>query len=291
MKQITLSTFILLLSLNTQAQGILPIETNGGYLNFNLLEVPDSSLDRQEVSLYGCNTSISTRQLVWDNKKNLVRGVKDQVFPQIPYGYREEAGKSYYISKYYIASPPVMPKQKGYLPVDIGLVTPDNFTLFGEKPVQLVYLDYTILKPVYLNYVNANYGYDDGVHPTCDSLGLNLLPINIQCDDFDWKNKVETPIIFNAKGASGVARMLNEENQNRLFLPSKNAHTDYLNCTITILDDILLNHEVFFVKNDSLLKTISLTDYYTDSTMVGTDIQLSCRVRTELPAGCKKAGE
>ena len=122
---------------------------------------------------------------------------------------------------------------------------------------------------------------------SCGDLGVDLIPLNIRCKDFLWRNKPSTGSIREAKGASGIGRLKNEKGQNQVFLPSYGPNgEDCLDCTITILDDILLNHEVFFATEDGFSKTISLTDFYKKN---GHEmpIPLACRPRFELPAGCK----
>ena len=96
--------------------------------------------------------------------------------------------------------------------------------------------------------------------------------------------------MIGAKGASGIGRLRNEAGQNQVFLPSYDAEgEECLDCTITILDDILLNHEVFFVTDDGWYKTISLTDFYKKYGQ-GKSIGLACKPRFELPEGCKPWG-
>ncbi len=41
-------------------------DSNTGYVNFNLGKYPGASPERQEVSLYGCNTEVSTRLPVFN---------------------------------------------------------------------------------------------------------------------------------------------------------------------------------------------------------------------------------
>ncbi len=268
------------------------IESRGGYVNFNLDESPVSNPKRQEVSLYGCDTIVTTRYTRWNGEENLEWNVKNQVLTGIPYGEQEKDGRSYYISKYYMASPPVMEPLEGSGNSEqkaiIGLVIPDQFTFFGEKPVQIVNLNYNILEPVYLNYVDVDYEYvDRAKNPTCGDLGVDLIPLNIQCKDFRWLNQVSTNSIQDAQGASGIARLYNKKGQRQVFLPSYEPGEECLDCEITILDDILIDHEVFFVDGERLVKSISLTDFY-ENYGNKRSIGLSCRLREELPAGCKK---
>jgi hypothetical protein len=271
------------------------VRSGPAYINLSLEKAPAANAGRHELSLYGCNTEVTTRNRSWNGKKNLEWGVDDQVMTGVPHGWQEtRGGRKYYVSKYYMASPPVFDTlNKGYRDqiqrAIIGLVIPDQFTLFGERPVQKVNLDYTILEPVFLNYVGVDYDYvDEQGNPSASDLGLNLVPLNIQCKDFRWLNNGDTYAIMNARGASGIARIKNEKGQRQVFLPSyKPNGEDCLDCEITILDDILMDHEVFFVHDDRLVKTISLTDFYKT---YGSEkkIQLFCRLREELPAGCRE---
>lgn len=272
------------------------VESDFGYVNFNLGEEPWPNAGRQELSLYGCNTEVTTKNVSWNDAVNLEWGTRNQVLGDIPYGYQRKDGREYFVSKYYMASPPVMELMKGSegsknQKAIIGLVIPDQFTFFGEKPVQIVNLDYNILEPVYLNYVDVDYFYRvDESTMTCGDLGVDLIPLNIQCKDFAWRNKPSTEKIFDARGASGIGRLRNEEGQRQVFLPSYDTEgEDCLDCTITILDDILLKHEVFFATEDGFSKTISLRDFYKK---YGNEksIGLVCRPRFELPEGCKPGG-
>ena len=269
-----------------------------GYVNFNLGKSPVSPSSPQEMSLYGCNTHIQIKTTdsvlvevggdsTWYNKSSLVWGKDNQVLSGIPYGSQGSGSGSYYVSKYYMASPPVMQtkvskKNKKDTIANIGLVIPDRFTFFGETPVQIVHLNYTILEPVYLNYVGINYDYVHKKQKTCSELGVDLVPLNIQCSDFKWQDKNG---ITGAEGASGIARIWNVDQQRQVFLPSyASDSTDFLDCELTIMDDIIKDYEVFFaVSKDSISKSISLTKVHSEAE----EIKLYCRKRTNgLPPGC-----
>lgn len=284
LKRIPLYGCLLLFLASCRAQEPTQIISTGAYVNFNLGASPVPDPGTQEVTLFGCNTIVRKEKLVWDEK--------NQILEDVPYGFQEaEDGRIYYVSKYYMASPPVIQQtetkaQKKDSTVHIGLVLPDRFTFFGEKPVQITHLDYTILEPVYLNFVNVDYHYDDGINPTCGELGVNLVPLNIQCDDFRWLNKNATAGIRDAQGASGIARIYNKPQQHQVFLPSYRKEGDFLDCGLTILDDILLDHEVFFATEQGLVKSIDFTEFYEDSPVLNKDIKLACRVREIPPAGC-----
>ncbi len=278
-------TKVLLLSLISSA-----CAEQSGYVSFNLGESPiknpkqKKSEGKQEVSLYGCNTILNPTTR--DKNLNIQMfnwNEKNQVLTDVPYGPQtSEDGKKYYVSKYYMASPPV-PIPKGDEKTNIGLVIPDYFTFNGDKPVQIVHLDYTILEPVELKYVEANFNYKsiEGIQ-SCAEHEVNFVPINIQCKNFPWINKKSTSILKNAKGASGIGRLRNESKQNRIFIPIQDRDVP-LQCEVTILDDILLDYEVSFVEGGQEVKTISLTKYYEEKR----DMELMCRPRWELPSGCQ----
>ena len=129
-----------------------------GYINFNVLSNSQGSKTLQTLSLYGCNTSITKGDSAyWRGSKGLVWDSLNQVLAGIPYGCQTNTINNtlYYVSKYYIASPPVFDMATANNPAtlyDIGLVTPDEFVLNGVKPAQLVYLNYDVLKQMYIKY-------------------------------------------------------------------------------------------------------------------------------------------
>ncbi|MFT6947719.1 MAG: hypothetical protein ACJARP_002147 [Vicingaceae bacterium] len=288
-KLLVLNAICLLLFASSTAQEAELIEPTGAYVNFDLKKAPNPNYGRQELSLYGCNTEVTTRSRYWNRDINLQWGVDNQIFNEVPFGEQLKDGRSYYVSKYYMASPPVMKMPYNGKKVNIGLVLPDHFTLFGDNPAQMVRLDYSVLEPVYLNYIKVNYDTITNTGKSCTQLGVNLVPLNIECKDFAWREDGPTP---NARGASGVARIKNEASQNQVFLPSYQDNDKYLNCSLTILDDIMLKHDVSFLKEDgSLVKSINLTEYYSINAMKGTEIQLVCKARTVPPSGCKNNNE
>ncbi|GAB4198186.1 MAG: hypothetical protein Tsb002_32930 [Wenzhouxiangellaceae bacterium] len=257
---------IMLLSIITTAASA---ET--GLVNFNLGKSPVADSPVQPVTLYGCNQTVES-ELFW--------GTDNQIVGDIPYGnHVSESGKAYHISKYYIVSPPAFrkaPEQgKAQKPPYIGLVTPDNFSFQGKQPAQIVYFDYRILKPTYLTYVTVDYNHKNDRGESCADLGVNLIPVNTQCHDFPWRN--------GAKGASGIGETT--QSSNRIFLPLLKPESDPLQCDVTILNDILLDHEVFFVDhNKQQTTTVSLTEHHNNKQA----IKLACyrRPANEAPAGC-----
>lgn len=244
---------------------------NTGVVSFNLGQSPVSDSPVQPVTLYGCNKTVNT-DLFWD--------AENQVVGNLPYGWHQsESGKRYYVSQYYMASPPVFRKElksdSTKKPPYIGLVTPDTFVFKGEKPAQIVYFDYRILEPTYLTYVPVDYRYKNENGDSCTSLGVDLIPINTQCENFPWRN--------GSLGAAGIGDIT--EKSHRIFLPLKGEEEKALQCKATVLDDILLDHEVYFSgEGGEKKKTISLTDYHNRNNT----IKLMCFRRPEnvKPSGC-----
>jgi len=256
---------------------------DSGLINFNLGKSPVSDSPVQPVSLFGCNETINTN-VFWDTN--------NQIVGDIPYGKRrsKKSDKEYFVSKYYIASPPASrhqqksnskksnSKNSKQKPPYIGLVTPDRFTFHGKKPAQIVYFDYRILKPTELKFVSIDYHHKNNAKNTCASLGVDSIPVNTQCSDFPWRN--------GALGASGIGDITKQSN--RVFLPliGEGKEKKPLNCTVSILDDIMLDHDVYFLDKDKRqVRTQSLTEHYINNQ----DMTLVCyrRDKKDIPIGCR----
>jgi len=224
-----------------------------------------------------------------NSPKGLLWKTNNQVYKNIPYGHQidEKTKKPYHVSKYYIASPPVFTedkKDKANTLYDIGIVTPDEFTFKGDKPVQQLYLDYDILKSMKIKYLSVTFD------KSFDELGISLVPINIECKDFPWLDKKSYK---DAKGASGIG-YLDKNGANtpkELILPyykkDGEKNNTYLNCEVTILNDILFHHEIFFMVNGKKQQTINLKDFYEQNkNNSNAKIVLHCEYKEELPCGC-----
>lgn len=253
-------------SVSTYAQGT-------GLVNFNLDKSPVANSPVQPVMIFGCNQTINTN-LFWDTN--------NQIVGDIPYGHQQsDSKKNYFISKYYIASPPVYrhssnSKPSKQKPPYIGLVTPDNFTFTGEKPAQIVYFDYRVLKPTNLTFVEMDYHHKNENNQTCAKLGVDSIPVNTQCSDFPWRN--------GALGASGIGDITRESS--KVFLPLVGEKNKPLNCTVTILDDIMLDHDVYFLdKDNKTVRTQSLTEYHQKNE----GMKMVCyeRAKTDIPINCR----
>ena len=296
-KLTALTISLLLLCSGTMAQNTYQPDTTG-YINFNLRGSTLPHAKHHMLTLCGCNTKITVDGTFWQGpKKGLLWNDTNQVLSGVPAGrqFDTTAKDSFYVSKYYIASPPVFRKNAKLTHetdtiYDIGLVTPDVFTFNGEKPAQMVYMDYSILKPMYIKYIKVI------MDSTFDSLGVDYVPFKVECPNFPWFNANG---IKDAKGASGIGVLNKSSNDtSQLFLPyyyvkdtgSKHGNDStkkYLDCQVTILNDILFHREIFFMVNGVKSSHINLRHY--NAAKQKPQISLHCIYRKELPAGCKQS--
>jgi len=271
-----------------------------GYVNFNLGETTLKTKKNHPITLYGCNTSITTNSKYWKGPKSFKWNKANQIISGIPFGYQKDSknGEPYHISKYYIASPPLIKLANANDSInnpntlyDIGIITPDEFVFNGEKPVQMVYLDYNILKTMHIKYLKVEMGH------SFERLDIDLIPFKVECNNFPWIDKKGIDIT-DAKGASGIGEIKRDStNISRLFLPyyyendtnssqKPENSKKYVNCKVTILNDILFHHEIFFMVDGKKRKSINLKDYYYNHG--DRTITLHAEYRKELPSGCRK---
>lgn len=259
-----LSAFFILIAVTTLVQAQV---TRSGFVNFNVGSSPTDNESLQPVTLFGCNNTIFETKVKWGNRNQVVGG--------IPYGPGvSKSGKEYFVSKYYVASPPAYRSMKDKQDPYIGLVVPDRFVFQGERPAQIVNLDYKILKPTFLQDIPVDFNYSKDDIPSCNSQKVTSIPINTVCRDFPWN--------IGAEGASGIGQLTSDGGT--AFLPFLHKNKDPLKCDVTLLDDVLLNHEAYFFSNRKLTKTVNLTELYEKSQVM----KLICipRAPEDIPAGC-----
>ena len=279
MKSITKLSFLTLafLILHSCKEKAGPFEpdfpTEPGYVVFNLGDNTFKNYTNQTVMLFGCNTALTNTSPDWNALPDFQWNTPDQVLSGIPYGPQttilNNDTVNYHVNKYYIASPPVFPKDtiKWGKKFDIGLVIPDQFTFDGQAPVQEVYLDYTPLIPQ-LTY-EISFIIDSSV---VNSL-ITHIPFKVESINFPWN---ETPRVKKGKGASGIGCFQLKEgndvfNSDKFFLPytKNNGKDDILNMEVTLLNDIMLFYEFKFVVPDPEdstkvheVSTINLKTYF-----------------------------
>lgn len=273
---------------NTFGQTTNP-DTTKAFVYFNMKRstLPDKN---QSSTLIGCNTVVAVDSANPKGFNGLEWDKSYQVYPgNIPYGaqYDSTTQKPYFVSKYYVASPPVFENkiEKNTL-YDIGIVTPDEFSLVGDKPVQAVNMDYTVLRLMYIAYLPVQFD------ATFADRKDTMVPFRVECTNFPWLGAKKLP---NAKGASGIGLLnYNPLKKEKLFLPyyyqkqpqSADSVKTYLECQVTILNDVLLNYEVFFKIDGKLYTSINLKDYKDGSKTIY--ITRKKRKRSDVPCGCKE---
>lgn len=262
-----------------------------GYVNFSLGKNTLANKKTHSITLFGCNTSVIAKGKNWNGPNSFQWETSNQVLSGIPYGDQIDSitGKPYYISKYYIASPPVIKFDKtgnmnSNTLYDIGLVTPDEFSYDGKAPVQMVYLDYSILKPMHVDYIAIKFD------KSFDSLNVGYVPFRVECDDLPW---IDTKHIKNAKGGSGIGSLKKGDlHAEQLFLPyyfldKSNNDKKYLDTKVTLLNDVLLNYKIKFIMGKDSLETINLKDFYFNPNKTDS-LRVIAVKRTDIPSGCVK---
>jgi len=244
-----------------------------GYVVFNLGDNTFKNYTNQTVMLFGCNTALTNTSPNWNAVPSFQWNTSDQVLSGVPFGDQMTVVNNdtlhYHVSKYYIASPPVLPKKNSIWgnKFNVGLVIPYQFTFDGDAPVQEVYLDYTPLVP------QLTYEIPFILDSSAVNSSITHIPAKVESTDFPWN---DTARIKNGKGASGIAffqagKGKDVFNSNRFFLPytTTNGKDAILNTEITILNDIMLLYEFkFLVPNpkDSMkvdeVTTINLKTYF-----------------------------
>lgn len=272
------------------------------YVNFSLGTSTLQTTQGHTIALYGCNTSVAANTKHWKGPESFTWNTPNQVVSDIPFGHQvdQKRKESYHISKYYIASPPIIqlanPNDKIDNPntlYDIGLVTPDEFSYDGRKPVQMVYLDYSILQPMHIEYIPVEFDASFDDIKKQHNINTDLIPFRVECYNFPW---IDTPKIKDAEGASGIGAIKKGSKENRFFLPyyypensagtiASKKEKKYIDAQVTILNDILFHYEVFFDVDGYKTKSINMKEFRKKH--AGSNIKLHAEYREDLPCGCK----
>lgn len=265
----------LTLPLETSAQSI-PYGSVGsiGILMENT-SVPATK--KQGLTLLGCNTRIDTAVApLWGRDTW-------QTISNIPFGPQSDAELPYFVSKYYLASPPIIAQTNkcGTL-YDIGLVLPDQFNLSITNPKQKIIFNYDTLQPMKVHYLPVTYDQSQ-----CQ---YKYVPINIECDDFP-------SISGKPVGGTGIGT-LTVKDSSRLFLPYacdtlSGVSSKPLNCVVTILNDIIPDYKLSFdvdekycaASETSPCQSINLRKLFADGE---TNVKIICNTRTseDIAEGC-----
>lgn len=253
-----------------------------GYVNFSLGKSTLPNKNAHQITLFGCNTVLDTASTEWHGQKTFQWNESNQLLAGVPFGYQRSSGKEYFISKYYIASPPVLKfdstgKMNSNTLYDIGLVTPDEFKFDGGAPVQMVYLDYNILKPVHITYFDIDFGDID-----------MFIPFRVECFDFPWR---ERNGIKNGEGASGIGSLKKGTHAVKLFLPysvNENGEKKFMDTRVSLLNDIILNYKFKFVIDEEFVDSINLKELKEMNFKGPIKIVAIERDSYDIPSGCKR---
>ncbi len=235
--------------------------------------------DSQPLTIYACNNTTIKSSMRW--KKRVVR--------KIPYGWQTKNGKRFYLSKYYIASPPVPNSFAVGKPLTLGVLSIDSFSILNAGENVNVFMDYKKLKPIELKDIAVNYSANADGEDSCLDKNVNEVPINIRCPSFEYTNNQGIGL---GKGIALLSRITDGKkltHLGKLFIPT-NIQTKHPleKCTVEILNDIILDQEVFFETNSGPKEKIDLTEAYHAYNNNDQEVYLSCRTREEgeIPTGC-----
>ena len=254
-------------------------------VNFTGLAPEKFMYDKQPVELYACNNTSISYKVDWGSDNPI----------KIPFGPQAKDDREFFISKYYIASPPLPNKFVAKAPLILGVLSEDHFTL--KKPNQQVniFMDYQLLKPIQLAFVPVNYISNKNEIPYCLEQNINKIPINIRCPAFKYTTygkETTGKSIGLGKGIGQLAR-INKAGQltaeGQLFIPIDIKTKKALeHCTVEIVNDIILEHQIYFGTAESHKQKIDLTQAYQAYKKSGKPVTLYCKARpeNEPAAGC-----
>jgi len=235
--------------------------------------------DKQPLTLYACNNITIEHSMKWGKKNK----------ETIPYGHISKGGKDFFISKYYVASPPLPNSFSPEVPLTLGVLSEDHFILTGEGEKANIFMDYKLLKPIKLGFLPVNYSNGESEITSCIDKKVNTIPINIRCPSFKY---TEGDKIGLGKGIAQMARTKKEGRltaKGQLFLPlDLETNKALKNCTVEIINDIILEHQVYFGTADNHYEKIDLTKAYEDYKNYSKEVNLYCKVRpkNEPATGC-----
>lgn len=250
---------------------------------------PNQYVDnKQPLSMYACNNTSIKHHIEW-GKNNPTN---------IPFGRQVKDGQRFFISKYYIASPPLPNKFVAKEPLILGVLSEDHFTLHENKQRVEVYMDYELLEPIQLAFIPVDYNRQAQDAPSCIAQNIDKIPINIRCPEFKYTRQGEQATGQShglGKGIGQLARVMNKTTgqlttEGKLFIPLDLTTKEALNnCTVEIVNDIILEHQVFFGTPDDHWQKIDLTQAYEVHQLTKEPVSLYCRARpaNEPAAGCQ----
>jgi len=235
--------------------------------------------DKQPLTLYACNDTKIEHTMEWEKKNEKT----------IPYGHKTKGGKDFFISKYYVASPPLPNSFSPDRALTLGVLSEDHFILTGQDQKVDIFMNYKLLKPVKLGFLPVNYSKGESEIANCIDQKINAIPINIRCPSFKYAKGDKMGL---GKGIAQLARVKKEDrltSKGQLFIPLDiETNKPLKNCTVEILNDIILEHQVYFGTANNYHEKIDLTQAYEAYKHNQDQVNLYCRARPkhEPATGC-----
>lgn len=261
MKSKLIVGLLIALSFNLQAEDINA--PGKGIVNFHADPLSGHNGMPQPFNWYGCNpTNNGSGSVNWSGNSS----------SKLPYGLQSGGSKSYFAARYYLASPPVPVNPASGQQTTLGLLKPDNFTFTSTPPMQDVTLDYNVLKPMYLQFIDIDYGNCKGK--------VDTIPINTVCPKFPH-------VEGEPRLASGIGVLENKGDASRIFLPSEDAAgLSPLQCDATILNDIQLYYKISFLVEETIVETLNLTSQFKNNPNIPVTLLCEERPVSDIPPGC-----
>lgn len=243
----------------------------------------------QPVQLLACNNTQIDTEMAWTQ----------ETLKRVPYGWQDDGENQFFISKYYVASPPLPKTFEPGKPITLGVLSQDHFSLTEDGEMVPIFFDYTLLDPIELADIKVDYGNRfDGV-ASCADYGINTIPINIRCPSFKYRGSGHYGL---GKGAAQLTREQKHgvlSNYGYLFTPLRIVHQADMQqnpplegCTVEVLNDVILKHQVYFGTPSDHARKIDLTQAYRNYKANPREpVSLYCRPRPENQpaAGCEPA--
>lgn len=265
MKEILKAGLLLALSFNPlQAEDINAPKQ--GTVHFHADPLPGHDGKPQPISWFGCDPANDNGvgSVDWNGNSSSA----------LPYGWKSDGKRSYFAARYYLASPPVPAQPAPGHRTIIGLLKPDHFTFTSEPPVQDVRLDYNRLEPMFLQFVDIDYGNCKG--------RVDIIPINTVCPKFPYKEG-------EPRLASGIGVLENKDGASRIFLPSEDAEgLKPLQCQATILNDIQLHYKISFRVEGTPTETLDLTSRFKTDPKAPVTLLCVEHPASYTPPGCSR---
>lgn len=266
MKGMLKAGLLIALSFNLHAEDINTPGT--GIVHFHADPLSGHDGKPQPINWYGCNpTNNGVGSVNWNGSSSST----------LPYGPQSDGSKPYFAARYYLASPPVPVQPPSAQNTIIGLLKPDHFTFTSDtsaSPVQDVTLDYNLLKPMYLQFVDIDYGNCKGK--------VGIIPINTVCPKFPY-------VEGEPRLASGIGVLKNKDGASRIFLPSVDAAgLNPLQCQATILNDIQLYYKIGFLVEEAITETLDLTSWFKTHPKIPVVLHCEEHNASYIPPGCSQ---